>query len=35
MTTWRPEYTLERGLSETIEFYRDNLNLFKTDIYNI
>lgn len=35
MTTWRPEYTLERGLSETIEFYRGNLNLFKTDIYNI
>lgn len=35
MTAWRPEYTLEQGLSETILFFRDNLNLYKPDIYNI
>lgn len=35
LTNWRPKYTLEEGLSETIKFIRDNLSLFKTDIYNI
>lgn len=35
MTAWRPEYTLEQGLSETILFFRENLNLYKPDIYNI
>lgn len=35
LTKWRPQYTLESGLEETIEFYRHNLKLYKTNIYNI
>jgi dTDP-glucose 4,6-dehydratase len=35
MTDWKPVYSLEQGLSETIRFFRENLSKFKTDIYNI
>lgn len=35
MIGWTPSYTLEKGLSETIEWIRDNLNYFKTNIYNV
>ena len=35
LTNWAPRYTLEQGLKETIDFFRNNLNKFKTDIYNI
>lgn len=35
LTDWKPEYTLAEGLEETIEFLRDNLSKYKTDIYNI
>jgi NAD dependent epimerase/dehydratase len=32
---WRPQYSLEAGLRETIDFVRQNLNLFKTDQYSV
>jgi len=35
LTNWRPQYSLERGLAETIEFFRDNLDKYKADIYNL
>lgn len=35
LTHWKPQYTLEQGLAETIEFLRHNLDKYKTDIYNI
>lgn len=35
MTNWKPQYTLEEGLSETIEWIRNNLDKYKIDIYNI
>ncbi|MBQ6560017.1 MAG: SDR family oxidoreductase [Erysipelotrichaceae bacterium] len=35
LTAWRPQYTLEEGLKETIEFFRDNLDKYKVDIYNL
>jgi dTDP-glucose 4,6-dehydratase len=35
LTSWKPEYSLEEGLSETITFFRQNLGKYKTDIYNI
>ena len=35
LTKWSPKYTLEQGLAETIEFFRDNLDKYKADIYNI
>ncbi len=35
LTDWKPQYTLQKGLEETIEFFRDNLERYKVDIYNI
>ncbi len=35
LTGWKPEYTLEQGLAETIDFLRENLDQYKTDIYNL
>ncbi len=34
-TTWKPDYTLETGLIETIEWIKQNLSYFKSDIYNV
>lgn len=36
-TGWAPQFTLEQGLEQTIEFFRDPANLarYKTDIYNV
>ncbi|OIP83925.1 MAG: NAD-dependent dehydratase [Porphyromonadaceae bacterium CG2_30_38_12] len=34
-TQWTPAFTLESGLSETIEWIKSNLSYFKTDIYNV
>lgn len=35
MTDWKPRYSLEEGLTNTINFFRENLNRYKVDIYNI
>lgn len=35
LTNWIPNYTFEEGLAETIMFFEQNLNKYKTDIYNI
>jgi NAD dependent epimerase/dehydratase len=35
LTGWEPKYTLDEGLNETIEWIKDNLHHFKTDIYNV
>ncbi|MHA1384780.1 MAG: NAD-dependent 4,6-dehydratase LegB [Candidatus Helarchaeota archaeon] len=37
LTNWQQKYTLEQGLIETIEWFKDknNLNGYKHDIYNI
>lgn len=35
LTNWEPKYSLEEGLSETIGFFRLNLNQYKTEIYNV
>lgn len=34
-TNWIPGYDLRTGITETIDWCRENLNYFKTDIYNI
>jgi len=34
-TLWQPDYTLESGLKETIEWIEKNQTYFKTDIYNV
>ncbi|MBQ6334445.1 MAG: SDR family oxidoreductase [Erysipelotrichaceae bacterium] len=35
LTNWKPQYTFEEGLAETIEFLRNNLDKYKADIYNV
>ncbi|MBN1899489.1 MAG: SDR family NAD(P)-dependent oxidoreductase [Spirochaetes bacterium] len=35
LTQWVPQYDLEKGLKETIEWFKKNLNKYKADIYNI
>ncbi|MCM1482732.1 MAG: NAD-dependent 4,6-dehydratase LegB [Muribaculaceae bacterium] len=36
LTDWRPRYTLEQGLTETVRWFTDPVNLarYKSDIYN-
>jgi NAD dependent epimerase/dehydratase len=36
-TQWKPEYSLSRGIKETIEWFkiRQNLDRYKSDIYNL
>jgi dTDP-glucose 4,6-dehydratase len=34
-TNWIPEYNLMKGLIETIEWIRNNLSSFKTNMYNV
>ncbi len=31
---WEPQYTLEQGLSHTIDYIQDNLERYKPDIFN-
>ena len=35
LTSWEPKYSFEEGLSETIEFLKNNLDKYKSDIYNL
>ncbi len=35
LTVWKPQYSLEEGLRNTIEFLKHNLDKYKIDIYNI
>lgn len=35
LTNWQPKYSFSEGLSETIEFLKNNIDRYKTDIYNI
>lgn len=35
LTEWAPKYTFEEGLGETINFLRNHMNQYKSDIYNI
>ncbi len=32
---WQPQYSLEKGLQETISYMKMNLNRYKTELYNI
>lgn len=34
-TKWKPEYNMEEGLRETIEWFRCNLKYYKPEIYNV
>ncbi len=35
LTDWKPNYTFEEGIAETIEFFKHNMDKYKADIYNI
>ncbi len=35
LTDWTPRYSFAQGIAETIEWIRNNINDYKTDIYNI
>ncbi len=37
LTNWKPKYSLDQGLKETVEWFKneENLNLYKSDIYNV
>lgn len=35
LTDWQPQYTLAQGLQETIAWMKQNLDRYKTDIYNV
>lgn len=35
LTDWIPKYSLDEGLKETVEWIRNNMQYFKTDIYNV
>lgn len=35
LTDWEVKYSFEKGLSETIKFFENNLDRYKSDIYNI
>lgn len=35
LTNWENKYSLQDGLAETIEFLKNNMNKYKSDIYNI
>jgi dTDP-glucose 4,6-dehydratase len=34
-TSWKPNYSLEKGLVETINFLKDNLSIYKSELYNV
>jgi len=35
LTGWEPKYSLKQGLAETIEWFKNNLDRYKANIYNI
>lgn len=35
LTDWKPRYSFEDGLAETIQFIKTNIDKYKTDIYNL
>ncbi|MBI9066505.1 MAG: SDR family NAD(P)-dependent oxidoreductase [Salinivirgaceae bacterium] len=34
-TNWTPDYTLKNGLEETAKWIKDNIEIFKPDLYNV
>lgn len=35
LTDWRPQYSLQEGLKNTIDFFNKNMDKYKADIYNL
>ena len=34
-TAWQPDYNLDKGLMETIDWIKNNMDNYKPDIYNV
>ena len=35
LSGWKPKYTFEEGLKETIDWFKENLKIYKEGIYNV
>jgi len=35
LTGWTPNFSIDNGLEETVKWIKDNMDKFKTDIYNV
>lgn len=35
ITNWKPEYNLESGIQETVRWMKENLKIYKPNIYNV
>lgn len=35
LTNWRPQYTFEQGITETIVFLKNNMDKYKVNLYNL
>lgn len=35
LTRWEPKYTFEEGLTETINWIKEHMDMYKSDIYNV
>lgn len=35
LTNWRTKYSFAEGLAETVEFFKNNLDKYKSDVYNL
>ena len=35
LSKWEPSYNLEQGLSETINWFRKNIDIYKSEQYNV
>lgn len=35
LANWKPAYSLDQGLTETIEFIKNNMQMYKPEIYNV
>lgn len=35
LTDWEPQFSFEQGIAETVEFFKNNLDKYKIDIYNL
>lgn len=35
LTDWKPQYTFEQGIEETISWIKNNMSRYKSDLYNV
>ena len=35
LTNWKQQYSFEEGINQTIAWMRNNMDIYKSDIYNV